>query len=253
MSEAIFCTVGHSGAMPFAHKILTEHGFFLTNRKDPDVTHLLLPVPSFEKDGRIKGGGVLEHILADLPDNITIIGGNLAHPALMGYRKIDLLEDPAYLIQNSAITADCAIQVIKNHLSVEFDDCVAMIIGWGRIGKCLSTQLKTLGCQVTVAARKESDRQALQTLGFTGISIEEIPVHLQEAHLVINTVPATILDTNQCSCHRGDTIFIELASLPGIVGTDVIQALGLPGKYAPEASGNLIAQTILRHIKEVHP
>jgi hypothetical protein len=39
---------------------------------------------------------------------------------------------------------------------------------------------------------------------------------------------------------------IELASSPGLEGDDVIEALGLPGKYAPETSGKLIARTILR-------
>jgi hypothetical protein len=39
-------------------------------------------------------------------------------------------------------------------------------------------------------------------------------------------------------------------SLPGIAGGDVIKALGLPGKMVPETSGRLIADTIIRLLKE---
>ena len=43
---------------------------------------------------------------------------------------------------------------------------------------------------------------------------------------------------------------IDLASEPGMQGKSVIPARGLPGKYAPESSGKLIADTILRVLKE---
>ncbi len=71
MNNAIFCTAGHSGALEYAQKALADRGIHFIHRKDPDVTHLLLPVPSFETDGRIKGGGILENILADLPEELT--------------------------------------------------------------------------------------------------------------------------------------------------------------------------------------
>lgn len=43
---------------------------------------------------------------------------------------------------------------------------------------------------------------------------------------------------------------IELASLPGIAGDDVIPARGLPGIYVPESSGKLIADTLLHRLQE---
>jgi len=48
----------------------------------------------------------------------------------------------------------------------------------------------------------------------------------------------------------GGGIVLDLASYPGITGKNVIPARGLPGKYAPESAGNLIAQSILRINKE---
>ena len=133
---------GYSEAIRWACQFLTKDGIALSEEPAADVTHLLLPVPSFEGDGRIKGGGILEHILADLPQEITVIGGNLNHPALDGYRTVDLLKDGLYTAKNAAITADCAIRVAGAHLKTVFAGCPVLVIGWGRIGKCLAAQLK---------------------------------------------------------------------------------------------------------------
>jgi dipicolinate synthase subunit A len=85
----------------------------------------------------------------------------------------------------------------------------------------------------------------LAALGFQSILIPQIPEFLQEFRLIFNTVPATVLEEAQLRGCRPDRILVELASKPGLWGESVISALGLPGKYAPEASGALIAERIL--------
>ena len=246
MNKAIFCTAGHSGALSYARKILSDQGFQFIDRKDPDVTHLLLPVPSFEADGRIKGGGILENVLADLPEDITVIGGNLSHPILQGYHKIDLLQDAMYVAQNAAITADCAIRVAAPLLETTFSHSPALIVGWGRIGKVLAQYLKGLGCPVTVAARKEKDRAMLRALGILSVDPEKIR-SLESFRIVFNTAPEPVLRnlTQESNCAK-----IDLASKKGLTGDDVIWARGLPGKYAPESSGRLIAKVVLDKIQE---
>ena len=215
----------------------------------PDITHLILPVPSFEPDGRIRGGGILEHILADLPENVTVIGGNLNHPALQGYQTIDLLQDPLYVAQNAAITADCAIRIAREQLPAVWNRCPVLVIGWGRIGKCLSQQLKSLGCDVTVAARKPQDLALLQALGYGSVATENLHQQVPRYRVIFNTVPVPMLDAQQCSLCDPDCLQIDLASSPGLLGNRVISALALPGKYAPETSGNLIAGSIIRLLK----
>lgn len=241
----LYCA-GNSPAMPFACRNLEDRGFEFAPTAAPDVTHLLLPVPSFETDGRIRGGGIPEHILTDLPDSVTIIGGNLRHPALHGYATLDLLQDPLYTARNAAITADCAIGIARQLLTTVWHLCPVLVIGWGRIGKCLAQQLKSLYADVTVAARKQQDLALLQALGYHAVSTENLDRTLSHYRVIFNTVPAPVLDAAQCRECDPDCIKIELASQPGIAGNNVISALGLPGKYAPESSGNLIANTIIR-------
>lgn len=246
MNGILLYSAGNTPALRFARENLADRSFEFTAEPAPDVTHLLLPVPSFEPDGRIKGGGIPEHILADLPEKVTVIGGNLRHPALHGSPVIDLLQDPLYTAQNAAITADCAIRIAREQMKTVWCRCPVLILGWGRIGKCLSQQLDALGAEVTVAARQEKDLAILRALGYRTENTKELGHGLSRYRVIFNTVPFPVLTAQQCkSCDPG-CIKIELASQPGIEDSNVISALGLPGKYAPESSGLLIAKTLIR-------
>ena len=243
MNELIFYCAGSSRALYYAAAFLMEEGAIFLPCPDHTVTHLLLPIPSFEADGSIKGGGDLTEILARLPKTVTVIGGNLKRPELVEYETLDLLEDPWYLARNASITAHCALELALAKLPITLEKCPVLIVGWGRIGKCLAKLLHGLGACVTVAARKESRRVMIDALGYQSCAIEDI--RTEKYRLIINTVPAMVLPAAP-----GTALKMDLASVPGIGGKDVMQARGLPGKLAPESSGTLIAQTITQWIKE---
>ncbi len=236
--------------MRYACGYLTQRGCQIVTSPAPDATHLLLPVPSFEPDGRIRGGGVLEHILSDLPENITVVGGNLNHPALATYRKIDLLQLQDYLAENAAITADCALRIAGKQLPVTYAGSKILILGWGRIGKCLADKLKALGAEVTVAARKDSDLAMLRALGYRVSNITQLGPELIRYRIIFNTVPATVLTQEQVEFCQEECLFVELASKDGIDAKNVLIARGLPGKLAPESSGLLIGKTLMTQIQE---
>lgn len=203
-----------------------------------EVTHLLLPVPSFGPDGSIVGGGSLRTLLTLLPGNVTVIGGNLDCPELVGYRTVDLLQDEGYLAANAKITAYCAIKTALNQLPVILDGCPVLVIGWGRIGKCLSRLLRQMGANVTVCTRKETDRSILSAMGYAAVDFHQ--VDLTAYKVIYNTAPTMVFPT--CP---GDALKIDLASRLGLGSPDVIWARGLPGKDAPESSGELIAKTLI--------
>ena len=246
MDQSTIYRAGYSEAIRWACRFLAKAGFSITDRPGMEVTHLLLPAPSFEPDGRIKGGGILAHILADLPEDITVIGGNLSHPALAGYKTVDLLWDGEYTAKNAAITADCAVRVAGQRMGAVFEGCPMLVIGWGRIGKCLAQLLKSMGARVTVAARKETDRHMLKALGFGAADANALGGKLSPFRVIFNTAPAMVLDRELSGQCRSDCIKIELASRPGMEGENIVSALGLPGKMAPESSGALIAETVIR-------
>ena len=243
MAKHLIYPIGSTQACRYAAEFLYKEGFDLVDHPTPEATHLLLDAPAFGNDGILKNGKPLERILEMLPQYITVIGGNLEHPSLEGYRCLDLLKDETYLAANAAITAECALQVAAPLLSRTFSDISVLIIGWGRIGKCLGKLLKDLGADVTVAARKEADRAMLRALGYGAAD----PINLKsDFQLIFNTAPAPIPGATQLQ----NCIKIDLASQKGLAGDDVIWARGLPSIHAPETSGRLIGKTVSKWIRE---
>lgn len=243
MSKYIFYPANRSPVLLAASEKLKSRGYGVVSRPCEGVTHILFPVPTFAPDGSLKGGGDFEAILASVP-NATVVGGNLPH--LPGRKTVDLLKDPYYLADNAAITAYCTLGLLMEKLPMILRGCKVLVIGWGRIAKCLCALLWALEADVTVGARKAEDRAMAHALGYKVIELEGLDHELNAYHVICSTPPEVILDEEQLSHCRDGCLKVDLASSPGLLGEDVIHARGLPGLRAPESSGKLIAKTVIR-------
>ena len=223
-----------------AANILQKQGVHLSDMPNEQITHVLLPIPSFDRAGKFKCEIPFSQLLSSLPTNVTIIGGNLTE---LLCNKWDLLQDPLYLAQNAYITAHGALKLAADRLPMTFRDADPLVIGWGRIGKHLAQLLKACGATVTIAARNPDQRALATSLGYRTCDIGQI--HPVNHHLIFNTVPAMVLPETTPGILK-----IDLASKPGMVGEDVLIAPGIPGKECPESAGKLIANTVLRYLKE---
>ena len=223
-----------TAALSAAERRLRSHGIdFADNAGDAEF--LLYPSPT-----------KLEMLQPCTMDQ-TVIGGNLDF-LNESVERLDLLEDPYYLAANAAITAEAALGLVLQELRCEITDANILILGWGRIGKCLTHQLHHLNANVTVYARKDADRAMLRALGYHYASREDLLRTLSRYHCIINTIPAPVLTESACQSLRPDCLKLELASGIWLPGKDVVLAHGLPGKCKPEAAGALIAKTILYHL-----
>lgn len=243
MLSPVFLPVGHTAALDHAVNTLIRKGCDVVRQPDNTVTHILLPVPTFDPDGLVKGGDHLESILPRLPKDVILFGGNLDR--LSGYRTADFLKDPLYLAENANITAHCALRLAMTHLPVTLQNCQTLVIGWGRIGKCLAALLKQVGAKVAVATRAEADRAMLRALGYDAEDTAALGGSLMRFRVIFNTAPVMVLDADKLHYCRPGCLKIDLASVPGIAGEDVLWARGLPNKDAPETSGALIASTAI--------
>lgn len=237
MFKGTVLCVQRSQAIRYAARELESLGITVTEKCAPDVSHVLLPVPSFTG-----GDGYLAHLLAKLPDDVIISGGNLNSALVEGYRAVDFLRDPFYLADNAAITAGCAIQMLRDRVD-SLAGKQAFVIGWGRIGKCLGLLLKEAGAQVTIGARKASDLAMIHALGYRSLNLQEASGELARFDLILNTVPVLLFPQAEV---KDGAVVLELASKPGITGPSVTDARGLPGKLAPKESGKLITKTFIR-------
>lgn len=246
MENICLYPAGTGAARRQAWGCLHRAGVPVIDHPSPEITHVLLDVPSFRPDGQLKGGGSLEELLDRLPETAAIIGGGLDR--LKNRPYIDLLKDEGYLAKNAALTADCAVRIAGPLLNLSFQDLPVLILGWGRIGKCLGKLLNAMGARVTVAARKETDRAMLRALGCEAVDFGSVPAVLPGIRLLYNTVPQKVLEED--ALFSPGCVKIDLASTPGLWGGDVVYARGLPGLHVPESSGELIAHTVLHKLKE---
>lgn len=204
----------------------------------------------------------VDAVAAAIPRGVRIFGGALNLQlrealAAQGLYAVDLLSDEALTIRNASITAQCALRL----LSEQLPHCIAghrvLILGAGRIGKLLGLQLKALGADVTVAARSPADRAWCAALGLATADIADLSAILLLSPIVVNTVPARILDDRLLRHLPHGALLLELASAPGgfdavhaeSMGLHPVHGGGLPGKYAPQSAANAIAETIYAELE----
>ncbi len=227
---------------------------------------LVLPVPT-SLDGvtlNYKSKDDVKKIeLKEIADNVTkdtlIIGARLPaefskYCRSRGIAVYDYFESESFQIKNAYTTAEAALNIAMNNLSKNIRGAHFAVAGYGRIARQLTRLLIALGANVTVAARKESDLTLATLEGCDTLRLNRDPItRLCVGYDVIfNTVPHCIFDESFLHRLNPKTVFIELASAPGGIDvtlakklkSNVLWAASLPGKYAPESAGELIADCV---------
>ncbi len=175
-----------------------------------------------------------------------------------GVRLLDHFDREEEVVLNVIPTVEGALQLAMSETPFTIHGSRALICGYGRIGKLLAQRLQGLGAKVCVCARKERDFAWCHVNGLAHHHIGDLAKIVGEYRLIFNTVPHLLFDGKVLDQMDGESLLIDLASLPGGVdfsyaaatGKKTIQALGLPGKVAPRTAGEIICNTILGMYKE---
>lgn len=197
----------------------------------------------------------LEKIFSLVGKDTLLLGGGLPETE---ENRIDYAKNEGFLLQNARITAEGAISIAMNGLNTTLCGSNAVILGYGRIGGCLTDMLRSLGVHVSVMARRSISRLQAEMSGARSAGFEDIEALFSEADVIFNTVPTPIADEKVISALNPKALFIDLASLPGgltkvaeeFLGERYIRALGLPGKYAPKTAGRVIFETVFEILRE---
>lgn len=213
---------------------------------------VILPLPCTEKGGA--------RIFAPFSDNELTLNditsraeaGTVICGGMTGESGITDYYDEPLQIRNAIPTAEGAIAIALEEMPVTLCGSKTLILGFGRIGRCLAERLKALGSSVTVAMRKETDRAWAENMGVDATDFRHLEERLKQSDAVFNTVPSTVLRRSELECVRMGVPVIDLASRPGgldfgeagRLGVKVIWALSLPGKYAPVTAGEAIFKSI---------
>lgn len=257
---------------------VTVYGFFdiylkeLSKSKDFTrdlirADYVLLPLP-VTKDGVTvntplwDGTLLLSQILQTLQEDTVVFGGMIKDEKLLGKKHVfDYAKEEAFLIKNAQITAEGAFEIIFSETPFSLFGSNLLVTGFGRIGKILAKMACAMGAKTYVAARNEKDLAWISLLGYHPVRYDELMEQLPQFDVIVNTVPNRIFQAEEIGKMKPDCLFLDLASVPGGINFDAakeaglktIWALSLPGKVAPDSSGNIIADTIVNLLKQNLP
>lgn len=210
---------------------------------------VILPLPYTSGGGLLNAPYSEKHILLDdifrLSERATAVCGGMLPEEDERYH--DYYDEPM-MLRNADVTAEAALLLAGESIGGCLNGSRMVIVGYGRIGKRLAAKARALGCHVTVAARKESDHALIWMCGHEAVGFPALPEALSCADIVCNTVPAEIFSEKMLSALPDTVPLIDLAN--SIAGTRVIRASGLPGRYAPEAAGRILADSVRRILKK---
>lgn len=228
---------------------------------------LLLPYPWSIKEECVPGwqGGGAAALLEHLPAGALVMAGHgfAGSPAErlsqgLGHRVAFYGDDTAFADRNAEISAEAAVCAAMVKGGRMLDEQRVLLLGYGRFGKAIGWRLRALGAKVWVMARRQKQRQEAMDDGMLAVTPEQLNRLAPQMELVLNTVPAILLDREVLVRFPGDTLFLELASPPyGIdlaaaaeLGRNVEVLPGLPAKYAPASAAAALASAVLRQIGE---
>ena len=186
---------------------------------------IVLPIP-YSTDG-ITVNSPLSAVKIPLDDIISaadtgsiILGGRLDNAFAeacrrRGARVFDYFLRPELEIMNAIPTAEGAIELAMANTPYTIHQSRCLVVGYGRIGKLLSEDLRALGADVTATARKHSDIAWIEARGLRSCRTEKIADIAGEYDIIFNTVPHPVLDFKVLAATRPEVLIIDLASKPG--------------------------------------
>ena len=261
--------IGGDSRTKYLGKALSEEGFKVCffDESVPlksaveEADAVILPLPCSRDDKTVDAPSLSEGVL--LKDLFHLIGKNKlllagkmsdgvkAVADVFSVKWVDYFQREELEILNSVPTLEGAIQIMMEELPKTIFGSNVVVTGFGKVSEPLCIALKNLGANVTVCARKASQRAKARIYGMHSVDFSYLSECMSDADAVFNTVPAQVIGREELMGAK-DCLIIDLASKPGGIdmeaakdlGVRIIWALGLPGKVAPITAGNIIKETI---------
>ncbi len=229
--------------------------------------NILLPLP-VSRDGKhifsiVSVKESIDELVCLLNENHRIFAGMISNTLKAKLEKnnskvYDYFKREDVTVMNAVPTVQGILKTIIDNIEYTINSSKIAIFGYGRIGSLTADVLSSIGADITVCARSYSDLAKAKTKGYNTCFIKNSDNNAEEYNIVINTVPAVVINKAMLQKIRKDCLIIDVASTP--YGVDYVAASelelntilcpSLPGKVAPKTAGEIIANGVINIIKE---
>lgn len=219
------------------------------------------PVP-FIRSGKIAGTYEIpdmnvETLFDGAPETAGFFAGNIPgdvrrYVEEKGLRVYDMMMDELVAARNAVATAEGAVAEAINRSPVNLTRSRCLVLGYGRCGSVLTRLLKSFLCRVLVSEKDKIRAADAFVLADSIVSEAELTDAVGNVDFIFNTVPERILPQERLRHVGKNTWILDIASAPGGVDYKAAEALsvnavllpGLPGRYAPVSSAEILADFI---------
>lgn len=222
----------------------------------------ILPLP-FSLDGiniNIKLSHVemsIDYFISFLKPGDRVFGGMISADVIeklldKGIEVYDFYDEDL-IVKNALLTAIGLKTVFKENL-LDVTKTKSAITGFGRTAKAVAEMINANSGELTIFARSDEAVELAKSLNYNAVNLKYLKEDCAEYGIIINTVPAVIIEEPILKNMNPDTVIIDIASHPFGVDINtankhsikVIRAVSLPGKYTPDLAGTLIGEKIQR-------
>ena len=173
----------------------------------------------------------------------------------------DFMDDEEIAAKNAVATAEGAVCEAIAHSPVNLEGSSCLLAGYGRCGRVLAKKLKALGAEIIILESDPARQNLAKKEGFFCIQSHALSRFLEENPVLFffNTAPCPIFGEKILEKTHPDITIIDIASAPG--GTDfdychktgktALLCPGLPGKYAPKTSAQILCSAVLAYLSSL--
>lgn len=161
---------------------------------------------------------------------------------------------PAFAGENALLTAEGLLSELIRYTPFSLSSARTLLLGYGCCGSAIGALLHPL-CRGIYLLEKDQKKQSLaEKKGICPIQKEDFSTVLPRCNLVINTIPAAVLEPEWIQELPGSCHIFDIASSPfGFPGNITENYLlpyfrlpGLPGRFSPVTAGQATGKIIER-------
>lgn len=248
MKSCSICILGEDNRMDYAAEYLYNYGYEIYRDEiDLEYSQAVVLPPVYGK-------------VDMFTDNHIIFCGNIPDDTdKEKYTIYNYLNDKDFVEYNSMLTAKGIYDECENDYK-NMNNKKILVLGYGSCGKAICEYYKDKCADIAVMVRKKELKKDIAKKGFSYFNFASYKANdLKDYDIIINTVPALVVDKAMIDCFNGKTSVYDIASKNG--GTDFYycklkqiranQYLKIPGKKYPKEAGEAIAKYVIKKLESI--